>query len=136
MAHAILEAEVQRRGLLVGVCSASTWNFDGTMAAMEGRLVCEKHNTPMSKLLATPLSNLDLSDAVRVLVMERAHIAEVLAQTGALPERVSLLGAFDPEKGDEEIEDPIGKEMEAYEACYIRMRGCITHYLDTTRDFE
>ncbi len=136
MAHAILEAEAQRRGLSVEVCSASTWNFDGTMAAIEARLVCEKHNTPMSKLLTTPLQKLDLSDATRVLVMERAHIAEVLAQTGALPERVSLLGAFDSEQGDEEIEDPIGKELEAYEACYSRMRDCITHYLDTTLDFE
>jgi protein-tyrosine phosphatase len=136
MAHAILHAEVDRRGLPITVCSAGTWNFEGTMAAIEARLACEKHETPMPKLLASPLKKLDLSDATRVLVMERAHIAEVLAATGVMPERVSLLGAFDPKQGGEEIDDPIGSDQTAFDACYTRMRDCIGHYLDTTDDFK
>src|SRR6266576_3605016 len=90
----------------------------------------------MPKLLSTYLPKVDLSDATRILVMERGHIPQVLAATRAPPERISLLGAFDPEQGDEEIEDPIGKDPAAFEACYARMQNCIFHSLDTTDDFN
>jgi protein-tyrosine-phosphatase len=135
MAHAIAAAEVERRGLAVSVWSAGTWDFEGEWAAIDARLTCERHDTPMPKLLATYLANLDLSDATRVFVMERAHLTQVLAQTNLPALRVCLLGAFDPEKGDEEIADPIGNPA-AFESCYIRMRDAIRHYLDTTEDFK
>lgn len=136
MAHAILAAEVERRGLAATVWSAGIWDFEGAWAAREGRLICEKHTTPMPKLLSTHLSEVDLSCSTRIFVMERTHIAEVLEQTGVAPERVSLLGAFDPKHGGDEIEDPIGKDLAAFEACYTRLRDCIFHYLDTTDDFK
>jgi protein-tyrosine-phosphatase len=136
MAHAIFAAEVQRRGLLIDVCSASTWNFEGDMAAIDARLTCERHQTPMPKLLSTPLRKLDLSNATRVFVMERVHISEVLAATGLPPERVTLLGALDPEQGDEEIADPIAMGPAAFEACYTRIRKCILHYLEITPDLK
>ena len=135
MAHAILAAEAERRGLAITVWSAGTWDFEGEWAAIDARLACERHNTPMPKLLATHLPNLDLSDATRVFVMERAHIADVLKHTALPPERVSLLGTFDPQKGDEEIADPIG-DPAAFEPCYTRIRDCIFHYLNTTEDFK
>jgi len=47
-----------------------------------------------------------------------------------------LLGAFDPKHGDDEIEDPIGKDLAAFEVCYTRLRDCIFHYLYTTDDFK
>src|SRR5438045_1047918 len=110
MAHAILAAEVDRRGLSATVWSASAWDFDGARAAIEARLICEQHRTPMPKLLSTPLSELDLSDATRIFVMERTHIAEVLARTRVPPERGSLLGAFDREQGEQGEDDPIGPD--------------------------
>src|SRR5262249_55610093 len=109
MAHAILAAEVDRRGIPVTVLSAGVWDFDGEPAATEAMLVCKTHHTPMPKLVSTYLPNLDLSDATRVFVMERTHVAEVLAKTGLPLDRVSLLGTFDPEQGEEEMADPIGK---------------------------
>src|SRR5207344_730861 len=120
MAHAILAAEVDRRGLPITVWSAGTWGFEDEWADMDARLTCERNNTPMPKLLSTPLAKLDLSDATRVFVMERDHVAPVLAATGLPPERVSLLGTFDPHQRDDEIEDPIGADAARFEACYAR----------------
>jgi protein-tyrosine-phosphatase len=117
MAHAILAAEVDRKGLPITVWSAGTWDFDGEWAAMEARLTCERNNTPMPKLLSTPLTKLDLTDVTRVFVMERSHVAPVLAASGLPPERVCLLGAFDPQQRDEEIDDPIGTDAAGFEAC-------------------
>ena len=136
MAHAILEAEASRRGLAIIVGSAGIWDFEGELAAMDARVTCENHHTPMPKLLSTYLANLELNDATRIFVMERAHLEEVLAKTAVPPERVNLLGEFDPEEGEKEIEDPIGQDLAAFSACYERLRNCILHYLDTTADFN
>jgi len=136
MAEAILTAEAASRELKITVWSAGTWDFEGEWAAMDARLTCERHHTPMPKLLSTHLANVDLSDATRVFVMERKHIEKVLAETALPPERVSLLGEFDPEKEGEEIKDPIGKGEAAFEDCYARLRSCIIHYLETTDDFK
>jgi protein-tyrosine-phosphatase len=136
MARAIFDAEVTRRGLQVTVWSAGIWDFEGEWAALDARLTCERQSTPMPKLLCTHLAKVDLSEATRVFVMERRHLDEVLAKTGLPPERVSLLGEFDPQHGGEEIEDPIGEDEAAFEVCYARLRACILHYLETTSDFN
>jgi hypothetical protein len=31
---------------------------------------------------------------------------------------------------------PLGKDLDAFAACYARLRDCIFHYLDTTDDFK
>ena len=137
MAHAIFEAEANKRGLLVEVLSAGiSSGFAGTMAAREARLVCEKHGTPMSKLLSDHVGKLDITSARRVFVMESEHLEALVAQSELPSSRFSLLGDFDPLQRGAEIEDPIGQDMAAFDRCYGRLRDCITHYLDTTHDFE
>ncbi len=136
MAHAIFEAEARKRGLVVEVLSAGIEDgFQGTMAAREARLVCEKHGTPMSKLLADYAGQIDLASARRVFVMQSSHLEALVAQVEVPAERFSLLGEFDPLQRGAEIEDPIGQDMAAFDYCYGRLRDCITHYLDTTQDF-
>jgi protein-tyrosine phosphatase len=137
MAHAIFEAEARKRGLAVEVLSAGvSEGFAGTMAAREARLVCEKHETPMSKLLADYVGEIDLASARRVFVMESSHLEALLGQLEVPAERFSLLGEFDPLQRGAEIEDPIGQDMAAFDSCYGRLRDCITHYLETTHDFD
>jgi hypothetical protein len=51
------------------------------------------------------------------------------------PERINLIGAFDPQRRGVEIEDPMGGDFAAFEACYARLRDCILRYLETTEDF-
>lgn len=49
---------------------------------------------------------------------------------------VTLLGKFDPEARGATIKDPINRGVLEFEHCYSRLRDCIAHYLDTTRDFD
>jgi protein-tyrosine-phosphatase len=136
MAQAIFAAEAARRGLQVEVTSAGVWDFDGELAAEEARLTCDKRNTPMPKFVATHIQKVAFSKVVRVFVMEHSHVAALLAETSLAPERVTLLGQYDPQHRGAEIEDPIGKDRAAFERCYDRLKDCILHYLDTTDDFK
>ena len=135
MAHAIFAAEAKRRKLPVNVMSAGTLDFQGAMAVRDARLVCDRYQTPMPKFIATCITGADLSSATRVFVMERGHV-EALVARGIAPERISLLGEFDPQNRGPEIEDPMGEDAVAFERCYNRLRDCITHYLDQTTDFN
>jgi protein-tyrosine phosphatase len=137
MAHAIFEAEVRKRGLEIEVLSAGiSPGFEGAMAAIEARLTCEQHGTPMSKLLANHVTGIDLSRARRVFAMQSVHLAALSGVPNLDPERCSLLGDFDPLQRGAEIEDPIGQDAAAFDRCYLQLRNCIVHYLEITRDFE
>ena len=135
MAHAIFAAEVKRRKLPITVVSAGTWDFGEVEAVAEARLTCDKRKTPMPKFLSTHIGKIDLSSVTRVFVMEHQHVTTLLAETSLPPERITLLGKYDPQQRGAEIDDPIGQNCEAFEACYERLRDCIMHYLDTTDDF-
>jgi protein-tyrosine-phosphatase len=134
MAQAIFVAEAARRKLNVTVLSAGIWDMEGMVAAERAQYVCNLHGTPMTKLEAVHHVKLDLTEAVRVFVMEPRHKGALEKQTAVLPERISLLGQFDPLQRGEAIEDPVGMPTFAFEACYARLRTCIVHYLDTTRE--
>lgn len=136
IAQAIFTAEVKQRGLVVKVISAGLHDFEGMMAVREARLVCEKHKTPMPKLLSTYFRNVDLFEVTRVFGMTSEHIAHLQAETSVPPERISLLSQFDPQKRGEDIEDPTGQGALAFEQCYGRLRDCIVHYLDSTSELN
>jgi len=105
MAHAILAAEAQRRGLPINVFSAGTWNFEGDMAAIDARLTCERHKTPMPKLLSTPLRKLDLSNATRVFC-DGARTSQKSSLPLDCRLNASLCWALStPSKASEEIAD-------------------------------
>ena len=135
MAHAIFAAEAARRGLSVDVKSAGIYDFDGMSAAEEAQLVCDRHKTPMQKLGATHISRVELSNANHIFTMQQSHVTALVA-AGVPAERISLLGELDPKKRGEEIKDPIGQDAEAFEHCYERLRDCIVHYLDTTKELD
>jgi protein-tyrosine-phosphatase len=137
MAHAICAAEIKRRGLSISVVSAGVADFDGVLVAYEARQVCQQHQMWMPKFASTYVGNVDLTAVTRTFVMERAHISRLLSVSTTLsPERISLLGEFDPQKRGAEIEDPIGQDFAAFERCFERLQECIVHYLETTQDFE
>ncbi len=90
----------------------------------------------MPKFVATHIANVDLSGARRVFAMEHSHVSALLADSTFVPQRISLLGEFDPQRRGSEIDDPMGQDTVAFERCYERLRDCIVHYLDTTHDFD
>jgi protein-tyrosine-phosphatase len=136
MAHAIFHAEAVRRSLNVMALSAGTYNYEGALVVREVRSICEQHNIPMPKLVATCIANVDVSGATRIFAMEQMHMDYLLDDPRLSPERIHLLGEFDPQQRGAEIEDPMGQDSVAFELCYERLRDCIVHYLETTQDFR
>src|SRR5689334_4772683 len=97
MAQAIFAAESKRRGLAVRALSAGlSADFEGMMVIRAARLMCDKYHTPMPQFVATYFPNIDLSHTARIFVMERSHVPLLLTETSLAPERVCLLGEFDP----------------------------------------
>ena len=136
MAHAIFHAEAVKRSLEVTVLSAGTCNYEGASVVKEVRAICERHHIPMPKLVATYIAKVDVSGATRIFAMEQMHMDYLVADPRLSPERIHLIGEFDPQQRGAEIEDPMGQDSVAFERCYERLRDCIVHYLETTQDFR
>ena len=132
MAHAILVSEIEKRGLPVEVYSAGVFDFRGAPAIDDTTRTCARHHTPAPREVATWVRDLPLHSITRFLVMEQLHAQVLIGAYGIAPERVSLLGEFDPEQRGIEIEDPFSQGSVVYEACYGQIRDCIVNYLETT----
>ncbi len=68
--------------------------------------------------------------------MEQEHADALVYVHGISPERVSLLGEFDPKQRGEELGDPFAQGDAEYERSYLRIRDCIVGYLDTTDELR
>ena len=130
--HAILSSEVEKRGLPVEVYSAGVLDFRGAPAIDDTTRTCALHETPAPREVATWVRELPLDSITRFLVMEQYHADALIANYGVDPERVSLLGEFDPQQRSLEIDDPFSQSRVVYEECYEQIRDCIVNYLDTT----
>jgi protein-tyrosine-phosphatase len=136
MAHAIFVSEVDKRGLPVEVYSAGVFDFRGAPAIEDTTRTCALHNTPAPREVATWVRDLPLDSITRFLVMEQHHADVLIGTFGVAPERVSLLGEFDPKQRGVEIEDPFSQGRVVYEECYGQIRDCVVNYLDTSDEFR
>jgi protein-tyrosine-phosphatase len=136
MAHAIFVSEVEKRGLPVEVYSAGVFDFRGAPAIDDTTRTCARHNTPAPRDVATWVRNLPLDSITRFLVMEQYHADALIGSYGVAPDRVSLLGEFDPEQRGVEIADPYSQSSVVYDDCYGQIRDCIVNYLDTTNELR
>ncbi len=136
MAHAIFVSEVEKRGLPFEVYSAGVLDFRGAPAIDDTTRTCAQHNTPAPREVATWVGDLPLDSISRFLVMEQHHADMLIGTYGIAPERVSLLGEFDPEQRGVEIADPYSQGSVVYEECYGQIRNCIVNYLDTTGELR
>lgn len=134
MAHAIMVAEVEKRRLPVEVYSAGVFDFRGEPAIDDTTRTCELHDTPAPTDVATWVRDLPLDSITRFLVMEKLHAGVLTEEYGIAPERVSLLGQFDPQQRGVEIADPFSHSSAVYEHSYLQIRDCIGGYLDVTDD--
>lgn len=134
MAHAILVAEAGRRSLPIEVYSAGVFDFGGAPPIDETTATCALHNTPAPAEVATWVGDLPLDSIRRFLVMEQHHADVLIGFFDVEPDRVSLLGEFDPQQRGVEIADPYSQGSPVYEECYGQIRDCIIGYLDTTTD--
>lgn len=131
MAHAILHAEITRRGLPLEVNSAGLLNMHRSHAATEAELVCEAAHTPLPKLESRHLSAADVQWADVILVMQNSHQEEILRRHAVKSDQqVRLLSEFDPKSRGANIEDPVGGTRQDFELCYRRLRDCVQGFLE------
>jgi protein-tyrosine-phosphatase len=136
MAHAIFVAEARKRSLAVTVYSAGVFDFSDAPQLIETSNTCLQHNTPPPENTPTWVGQLPLDTINRFLVMEHEHAELLTSEYGISPNRISLLGAFDPDRRGVEIADPFGEGSRIYERCYQVIRDCIIGYLDTTDELK
>lgn len=136
MAHAIFVAEARKRSLAVEVYSAGVSDFSDQPPLTETSRTCLAHDTPPAKETPTWAGQLPLDSINRFLVMEHSHADALTSEYGISPERISLLGTFDPQRRGVEIADPFGLGSLAYERSYTLIRDCIVGYLDTTDELN
>ena len=130
MAHAIFVAEVTKRSLAIDVYSGGVYDFSDQPPLTETSDTCLAHHTPTAKETPTWVGQLPLDSIGRFLVMEHSHADILTSEYGIAPERISLLGAFDPHGRGVEIADPFGLGKVAYDRSYKLIRDCILGYLD------
>jgi len=136
MAHAIFVAEARKRSLAVTVYSAGVFDFSDAPPLVETSNTCWQHNTPPPENTPTWVRQLPLDSINRFLVMEQDHADVLTSEFGISPNRVSLLGTFDPHQRGDEIADPFGEGSPVYERSYRLIRDCIIGYLDTTDELN
>jgi protein-tyrosine-phosphatase len=131
MAHAIFVAEVRKRSLAIEVYSGGVYDFSDQPALTETSDTCLAHDTPPAKETPTWVGQLPLDSIDRFLVMEHSHAEKLTRDYGISPERISLLGTFDPQHRGVEISDPFGHGPQVYDRSYQLIRDCICGYLET-----
>jgi protein-tyrosine-phosphatase len=136
MAHAIFVAEAKKRSLAVTVYSAGVFDFSDAPPLEETSATCLRNNTPPLKETPTWVRELPLESIDRFLVMEQDHADRLTIEFGVSPDRISLLGTFDPRRRGAEIADPYGQGDVVYERSYQLIRDCIIGYLDTTEELK
>ena len=136
MAHAIFVAEVKRRHLSLDVYSAGVFDFRGAPPIKETTSTCELNNTPAPEEVATWVQDLPVRSISQFLVMEQLHADILIERYGVSPNRIRLLGEFDPHQRGREIEDPFGQSNAVYQESYDLLRDCILNYLDSTEELR
>lgn len=135
MAHAIFVDEALKRSLSVEVYSAGVIDFSDQPLVDQTSRTCLRYHTPSPKGSPTFVRQLPLDTINRFLVMEIGHAEALANQFGISPDRISLLGTFDPRKRGAEIDDPFFSYSDVvYQQSYERIRDCIIGYLETMDD--
>ena len=132
MAHAILVAEARKRSLAIEIYSGGVSDFSDQPPLTDTSVTCLAHQTPVAKETPTWVGELPLDSIDRFLVMEHSHADILTSEFGISPERISLLGAFDPHGRGVEIADPFGLGKLAYDRSYKLIRDCVIGYLERT----
>jgi protein-tyrosine-phosphatase len=132
MAHAIFVDEARKRSLAVEVYSAGVFDFSDAPVLDETSMTCVRHNTSPPRKAPTWVGTLPLDSIDRFLVMEQDHADRLASEYGVSSNRITLLGAFDPQRRGNEIADPFGQGSLVYDRSYRLIRDCIIGYLDAT----
>ena len=116
---------------LVSVRSAGTQGLHGNMAEPHAIEAASAYGADISEHRARILDTTMVKSANLVLAMERYHIDQInRLRLFFKCKHASLLGLFDPERQNPEIEDPYGDPLGAYQACASEIAACIPGLID------
>jgi protein-tyrosine phosphatase len=128
IAEALLRKKIEERGPEgVEVASAGTLGIEGEPAHPLAALAAASAGCDLTAHRSRSLKRRLVAEAGFVLVMERAHMDEVLALDPS-HRAVHLLTAFLPSGGEEageDVPDPIGGREQDYLTCLSLLRRCV-----------
>lgn len=129
MAEGILREELNPWEGIHQVSSAGTLGFDGNPPIDNAIIACHEIGLDIADLAATPFDSELVEKVDLILGMEDMHREKALA-LGASPNKVKLLGEFDPfSPPDPQIPDPIGQPLPAFRICRDRIFRCIKGFI-------
>lgn len=119
MAEYLAQAELAALGARdVLVESAGTLGLDGSPAARPAVARLRGLGIDMSGHRARELTPQMLAEADLVVVMEKGHMADVLAMAPAARDKVVLMGTLAGDGAGEEIPDPLGRDEKFFEEVF------------------
>lgn len=130
MAERLFNAALKERGLKGMAISMGTLGLQRRRAASNAIKALEEIGLPLDDHRSQGLSAGLLGHGTVVFVMERAHRDAVLRTAPGVGPRAVLLGTFDPDGGDAEIDDPVGQDIDAFRLCRDRLARCLDAWLD------
>src|SRR3989440_4693773 len=98
MAHAIFVDEAKKRALPIEVYSAGVLDFSDQPQLEETSMTCLRNNTSPPPESPTWVRQLPLDSIGRFLVMEQFHADALTSDCDISPDRIRLLGSFDPQR--------------------------------------
>lgn len=134
MAAGILAHALEDGGGRIEVASAGTRAHEGDPVTGPTHEIASREGIDLAAHRARRISREQVRAADLVLVMEREHLAPVLA-LGADPGRTHVLSEW-PEPGEPglPISDPFGASREAYEECWRRIRLHVNRVVPQVRE--
>ena len=117
----------------VSVRSAGTYGLHGNRAEPFAIQAAADYGADISGHRASILDATMVRSADLVLAMENYHIDKINDLLFFRCKTARLLGSFDHERENPEIEDPYGAPLGAYEACASEIVACMPALIDHIR---
>jgi protein-tyrosine-phosphatase len=108
----------------VEVSSAGTLGLEGMPATREAVAVAAEHGVDISGHRSTALTARLIGDADLVLAMAQHHVDEITDLEPGAAAKTRLLASY-AGRGDEDVPDPIGGDLDEYRRAYDLIRGLL-----------
>jgi protein-tyrosine-phosphatase len=116
------------------VCSAGTHGLHGQLATENAIKAMAEAGFDIRAHRARQLTRELTRRADLIVAMEKVHLKEIKRVHGWSKPNARLLGEFGLPAGEQEIEDPIGQPLHAYQTCLQRLRPCIDGLIEWLND--
>lgn len=118
----------------VTVSSAGTHGLHGQLATANAIRAMAEAGFDIRAHRGRQLTRAMTRRADLIVAMEKVHLKEIKRVHGWGKLNARLLGEFGLPAGEQEIEDPIGQPLRAYQSCLKRLRPCIDGLIEWFND--